>query len=343
MKASELAQAIEGTLEGGTDPEITGTAPLDRAGPSDLSIFSSAQYAQEAAATAAGAVLVSAELAERLPSGACRIVVARPHAALPALLRLLHPPEPPIPGVAATAVIGAGAVLGEAVSVGEYAVIGEGTLLGDGAVVGAHASLGRHCRIGAGAYLHPHVTVYDGVVLGARVILHSGARVGVDGFGYSSSPAGHEKIPHVGGCVLGDDVEVGANTTIDRGSIGDTVIGRGCKIDNLVQVGHNVRMGEHCIVVSQVGISGSARMGDFVTLGGQAGIKGHITIGTGATIAGQAGVFGDVPAGATYSGYPARPHKEALRVQAALFRLPHLMKRLRALERAVLGRETPET
>jgi UDP-3-O-[3-hydroxymyristoyl] glucosamine N-acyltransferase len=343
LKASELAQAVAGRLEGGTDPDITGTAPLDRAGPSDLSFFASAQYAAEAAATRAGAVLVAPELSGRLRDDTARIIVKRPHSALPAVLRLLHPPEAVVPGVHPTAVIGAGATLDDGVAVGPYAIIGDGAHVGAGVVVGAHTVVGRHCRIGTGAYLHPHVTLYDGTVLGARCILHAGARVGVDGFGYSSSAAGHEKIPHVGGCVLGDDVEVGANTTIDRGSIGDTVIGSGTKLDNLVQVGHNVRMGEHCLVVSQVGISGSTRLGRFVTLGGQAGLKGHIRIGDGATIAGQAGVFGDVPAGATYSGYPARPHREALRAQAALTRVMDLWKRLRVLERGGQGGENPET
>jgi UDP-3-O-[3-hydroxymyristoyl] glucosamine N-acyltransferase len=206
----------------------------------------------------------------------------------------------------------------------------------------ASVVVGRDCLIGEDAYLHPHVTVYDGSQVGPRSILHAGVRIGVDGFGYASSRDGHVKIPHVGRCIIGADVEVGANTTIDRGSIGDTVIGDGCKIDNLVQIGHNVRMGENCIVVSQVGISGSTQLGRFVTLGGQAGIKGHIRIGDGATVAAQAGVFGDVEAGATVSGYPARPHRDAMRAQALVLRLPDLMKRLRALERAVLGKDRPD-
>jgi UDP-3-O-[3-hydroxymyristoyl] glucosamine N-acyltransferase len=343
LKASELARAADGRLEGGADPEITGTAPLDHAGPSDLAILSSPHYLADAANTAAAAVLVAAPLAGRLRDELPRIIVADVHRALITVLPLLYPDSAPPAGVHPTAVIGDGAVLGADVSVGAHAVIGAATEVGAGAVIASHAVVGRHCRIGAGAYLHPHVTLYDGTIVGARSILHSGVRAGVDGFGYSSSRAGHIRIPHVGRCVIGDDVEIGSNTTIDRGSIGDTVIGSGTKIDNLVQIGHNVRMGEHCIVVSQVGVSGSARIGRFVTIGGQAGIKGHIEIGAGATIAAQAGVFGDVAPGTTVSGYPARPHKESLRAQAGMFRLPALLKRLRALERAVFGEERPDT
>jgi UDP-3-O-[3-hydroxymyristoyl] glucosamine N-acyltransferase len=329
-------------LQGGADPEITGVAPLDHAGPGDLSILSSPRYAADAAATAAGAALVTEQLADELQPGVARIIVADPHAALSALLPLLHPPEAATPGVHPTAVIAEDVVLGERCSVGPHAVVGTGTRVGSGAVIGAASVIGRHCTIGRDAYLHPHVTLYDRTVVGDRSILHSGVRAGADGFGYASSRSGHVKIQHVGRCVIGCDVEIGANTTIDRGSIGDTVIGDGCKIDNLVQVGHNVRMGEHCIIVSQVGVSGSTRLGRFVTLGGQAGIAGHVRIGDGAIVAAQAGVFGDVPAGATVSGYPARPHKEALRAQAGLFRMPQLVKRLRVLERAVFGKEPPE-
>jgi UDP-3-O-[3-hydroxymyristoyl] glucosamine N-acyltransferase len=341
LKASDIARAVDGTLEGGADPEITGAAPLDRAGPGDLSLLTSPRYAADAAATNAGAVLVAAALATRLRNETTRIVVPDPHRALTVLLPLLYPQDSASPGIHATARIADGVELGLDVTVEAYAVIGAGSRIGPGSVISAHVVVGRRCRIGGDAYLHPHVTLYDGTEIGDRSIIHSGVRLGVDGFGYSSSSAGHVKVPHVGRCIVGDDVEIGANTTVDRGSIGDTTIGNGCKIDNLVQVGHNVRLGEHSIVVSQAGISGSTRTGRFVTLGGQAGTKGHLTIGDGATVAAQAGVFGDVPAGATYSGYPARPHKESLRAQASVSRLPALAKRLLQLERIILGNDRP--
>jgi UDP-3-O-[3-hydroxymyristoyl] glucosamine N-acyltransferase len=180
--------------------------------------------------------------------------------------------------------------------------------------------------------IHSQATLYAGVVLGNRCVIHSGARIGKEGFGFVWHDGGHRRIPQVGGCVLGDDVEVGCNTTIDRGSIGDTVVGEGTKIDNLVQVGHNDRLGKHVVLISQVGISGSTTVGDGAVLAGQVGVGGHLSIGAGAKLGGQAGVIGDVPAGATYSGYPARPHREAIRAQGLIFRLHELFRRVRALE-----------
>ena len=197
--------------------------------------------------------------------------------------------------------------------------------------IGAHGVVGARCEVGADAVLHPHVTLYDGVTVGARSIVHSGARLGSDGFGFVPEGGGLRKVPQVGGCVVGEDVEIGANTTIDRGSIGDTVVGPGTKIDNLVQIGHNCRIGRSVIIVSQVGISGSTKVGDGAVLGGQAGVQGHIEIGAGAKVGGQAGVTASVPAGVTVSGYPARPHREALRAQAALFKLADFMKRVERL------------
>ena len=243
-----------------------------------------------------------------------------------------------MPTIHPTAVIGAGTEVAPSASIGPYAVLGGGTRVGERARIGAQVVVGAECEVGADAVLHPHVTLYDGVVVGARSVVHSGARLGADGFGFVPEGGGLRKVPQVGGCVIGEDVEIGANTTIARGSIGDTTVGAGTKIDNLVQIGHNCRIGRSVVIVSQVGISGSTRVGDGAVLGGQAGIQGHIEIGAGARIGAQSGVTASVAAGATVSGYPARPHREALRVQAAVFGLPRLLQRLKHLEQAVFGR-----
>jgi UDP-3-O-[3-hydroxymyristoyl] glucosamine N-acyltransferase len=210
-------------------------------------------------------------------------------------------------------------------------VIGDGVRIGDGTVIGTHCNLAAGVEVGERVHLYPSVTVYSGTRIGDRVTIHAGARLGSDGFGYVQRDGQHLKIPHVGGCIIEDDVEIGANTTIDRGSIDDTVVGAGTKVDNLVQIAHNVRIGRVCLIMAQVGIAGSVRVEDGAMLLGQVGVSGHHTIGKGARLAAQAGVFGDIPAGETWSGYPARPPKEALRAQAALFKLPNLLRRIERL------------
>lgn len=338
MRATAIADLVAGRLEGGDDLEITGVAPLDRAGPQDLSFLAHPRYLQYVDASSAGLLLITSQLSGRLGAGRSRIIVDDVHRALAKVLATLHPESRREPGVHPTVVVGRGAVLGRDVSIGAYAVIGEDARLGDRVRVGEHCVIGAGCTVAADAVLHPQVTLYPNVAVGARSILHSGVRAGSDGFGYTWVDGGHQKVPQVGRCVIGDDVEIGANTTIDRGSVGATEIGRGVKIDNLVHIGHNVRIGEHSLIVAQVGISGSTTIGRHVSIAGQAGLGGHSEIGDGARIAGQAGVFGDVPAGETYSGYPARPHRESLRAQAGLSRLPRILERLKALERAILGR-----
>jgi UDP-3-O-[3-hydroxymyristoyl] glucosamine N-acyltransferase len=336
VKATAIARLLDAELKGGADPEITGAAPLDRAGPTDLSLVAKARYLPYVSASQAGLLLVARELEPRVEADRLRIVLDSVHAALPVLLPRLYPPPEPAAGIHPTAVVASGVELGADVSVGPYAVLEAPARIGARTRIGAHVVVGPACEVGEDVTLHPHVVIYAQTRIGARTIVHSGSVVGSDGFGYAALDGVARKIPQVGGCVLGSDVEIGANVTIDRGSIGPTEIGDHVKIDNLTQIGHNVRVGAGSIIVSQAGLSGSTRVGRGVTIGGQAGLNGHIQIGDGATIAARAGVFGDVPSGETWSGYPARPHSQALRVQAHLFRLPELLRRLRKVE-ALLG------
>jgi UDP-3-O-[3-hydroxymyristoyl] glucosamine N-acyltransferase len=337
LTLAEVARIAGGELEGDPGRVVRRVAPLDQAGPEDLSFVAEARYNAYVSGTRAAAVLVARGAAVPLPEGAAAVRVDDPRRALVRILPALHPAAPLPPGTHPTAVVEAGAAVDPGATVGPYAVIGEGARIARGARVGAHAVVGRGCVVAEDAVLHPHVTLYDGVRVGARSVVHGGARLGADGFGFVWEDGAHRKVPQVGGCVIGDDVEVGANTTIDRGSIGDTVVGDGTKIDNLVQIGHNCRIGRHAIIVSQVGISGSTRVGDGAVLGGQAGVGGHLEIGAGSRVGAQAGVTGNVRAGDTVSGYPARPHREAMRAQAAFFKLPGLLQRLRGVERAVFG------
>ncbi len=323
------------------DVRIRRVAPLSDAGDDALTFFADTRYREMFADARPGAVLVTPALAN-VPGapGAVRIVVDRPHAAMLGVVPALYPEPPRVAGVHATASLGRGVQLGAGVTVEAHATIGDGAALGDGAWIGAQCVIAPGVRVGDGSELRPHVTLYPGTVLGARVIIQSGARIGSDGFGYVYADGRHQKIPHVGGCVVEDEVEIGANTTIDRGSVGNTVIGAGTKIDNMVHVGHNVRIGRGCLLMAQVGIAGSATIGDGVILAGQVGVGGHVHIGSRARIAGQAGVFGDVPDGETWGGYPARPQKESLRAHAALFRLAALVRpleRLVSLHREEIG------
>ena len=334
LTADDIAAAIKGKLIGDGSIRIEAIAPLDRAGPSELTFLASPKYLPLFATSAAGIALVTPELASAEGKVLARIVVAQPHEALLALIPKLYAPPVPEPGIDPTARIGRGATIGDDVSIAAHVVIGAGARIGNRVVLGAHTSVGEGVTIGNGARLHPNVSVYPNAIIGERVVLHSGARIGSEGFGYVYAEGGHRRLPHIGRCIIENDVEIGANSCIDRGSIDDTVIGAGTKIDNLVHIAHNVRIGKQCLILAQVGIAGSARIEDGCVIAGQAGIAGHHVIGKGARIGGQSGVFGDVPPGESWSGYPARPHREALKAQATVFRMSGLLKRLeRLLER----------
>jgi len=337
LTAEAIAGIVGGELRGDPATLVSGVAPLDRARPNDVSFVATGRYSQRLRDTQAGVVLITPELAQSQSSAPSLIVVPKPHEALLSLLPEFYPELDRTPAIHETAQLGRGAKIGAGVSLDEYAVIGAGAVLGDGVWIGAHAVIGAGVRIGEKTRIYPSVTLYSGSEIGARVRIHAGSVIGSDGFGYTFRAGEHAKIPHIGRCIVGDDVEIGANTTVDRGSIDDTVIGAGTKVDNLVQIGHNVHVGRLCLIMAQVGVAGSTHIEDGCVLAGQAGIAGHVTIGAGAKIAAQAGVFGDVPAGETWSGYPARPHRESLRATGALFKLPAVLKRIELL----LGEKVP--
>lgn len=320
----------------GAERVITGIGDLRSAQPDQISFFANAKYEPLAQASRAAAILVSAKDSPRFSF--TRIVVESPSVAFGKISALFAPP--PIrdePGIHPSAVVAVDAILGEGVSVQAHAVISAGVRLGARSVVGANCFIGEQSAIGSDTRLYPLVTVRERSVIGARVIIHSGAVIGSDGFGYDFDPktGHHVKIAHTGYVQIDDDAEIGANTTIDRGRFGRTHIGGGVKIDNLVQIAHNVTIGAHSIVVSQTGISGSTSLGRYVTLAGQVGLAGHLTIGDKATITAQSGLNKDVPAGAVLAGHHAMPIRESLKVEALTRRLPELVERLKALEEKV--------
>ena len=331
LTAADIAAASGGELRGDPTVRVVAVAPLYRAGAEDVTFLASSRYASLLAERAPGVLLVTPELAATVGNPRSTIVLEKPVEALLGILPRLYQHQPVKAGIHPTAVIGRGATLGANVTVGPYAIIGDGASIGESTVVDAHVVIGPGVPIGSQCRLWPGVTVCSGSILGSRVIAHPGVRIGSEGYGYVFARGAHQKIPHVGRCIVHDDVDIGANSTIDRGSIDDTVIGAGTKIDNLVQIGHNCRVGRLCLIMSQVGIAGSTSLGDGVIVAGQAGIGGHLEIGDKAQVAAQAGVIGDVPAGETWSGYPARPHRESLRASAALFKLAGMIKRLERL------------
>ena len=319
---AEIAAAAAARLPAGADPsaKLHDVAPLGAATARHLSFLDNRKYLDAFAATGAGACIAPGALAHRAPPGTTVLASDAPYKAYARAAALFHPVAAPEPGVHPAAVVDPAALLAEDCRIEAGAVIaadariGTRCLGGANATVGSGVEIGDETRIGAGASL-------SHCLVGARVTIYPGARIGQDGFGFAPDPQGHVKIPQLGRVVIGDDVEIGANTTIDRGSGPDTVVGQGCRIDNLVQIAHNVRIGRGCVIVAQSGIAGSTAVGDFVQVGGQAGLVGHLTIGAGARIAGQSGVIRDIEPGATYGGTPAVPIRSWHRQTAALARL----------------------
>jgi UDP-3-O-[3-hydroxymyristoyl] glucosamine N-acyltransferase len=331
LTAQAVADLVGGRLLGDGAVPIRTVRPLDRAGPEALSLAVSARYAAELATSGAGAVLVPEALATAAAGPRARIVVPDPYGALVHVLRALYPDDPATPGIDPTARIGPGTMLGADVSIGPFVVLGRNVRIGARSRLAQHVSLEDGVTVGEDSTLGPGTVCYRGVSIGSKVVLKAGAVIGGDGFGYLSDRNGHHRIPHVGGCILEDEVEVGSHSCIDRGSIDDTTVGRGTKLDNLVHVGHNVHIGERCLIMAGVGIAGSTRIGNDVILAGHVGITDHLVIGDRARIAAKSAIFGDVPAGASFSGHPARPHRQFLRAQAAMYRLAPIVDELERL------------
>jgi UDP-3-O-[3-hydroxymyristoyl] glucosamine N-acyltransferase len=322
FSVSRLAEIAGARQAPGSDPGrlIEDVAPLDAAGPEDVSFLDNRRYVPAFTTSRAGACVVLPDLAAKAPAGMALLLAEEPYRAYARIAQAFYPVKPPEAGVTSAAMVDPTARLAGTCRVepgaviGARAEIGARTLIGPTATIGPGVVIGEDCVIGAG------VTVSHSLI-GNRVNVYPGARIGQDGFGFAMGPGGHLKVPQLGRVIVEDDVEIGANTTIDRGAGPDTVIGAGTKIDNLVQIGHNVRLGPGCVIVAQVGISGSTHLGAFVAAGGQAGITGHLRIGAGARIAAQSGVMRDIEAGGTVTGSPAVPAREFWRQCAALSRL----------------------
>ena len=328
----ELARLVNGVCRGPEDLKIRGLAAIDHAGPQDISFVARAKFVKQIAASRAGAFIVSPDL-ENVPRPL--IVTANPYLAYAKIAQVFAPPQRRWPGISNQACLGANCTLGKDVSIGPFVSIGDNVSLGDRANLFPGVVLGEGVIVGADTTLYANVTVYDKCVLGNHVIIHSGTVIGADGFGFAPDGATFCKIPQLGTVVIEDDVEIGANCTIDRGALGETRICRGVKIDNLVMVAHNVVIGENSIIVAQVGISGSTQVGRNVMLAGQVGLVGHINIGDGVQVGAQSGVTNSVPAGQVIMGSPSLPLSDYKRMKAVQKKLPELYDRLKALEKQI--------
>ena len=331
LTAREIAQLVGGELAGNPDTVVTGVAGIREAQPGDLSFVTNPKYFGAAKTTQASVVILSRETS--VETTCVLIRVDNPAAAFAKVVaRVAPPPVKFAPGVHPTAVVAPTAKLGRDVSIQPTAIIEDGVVIGDRTIVGAGSYVGHEAQIGADCLLYARVVVRERTIIGNRVILHGGVVLGADGFGFETVDGKHRKIQQVGIVEIGDDVEIGANTTIDRARFGKTRVGRGTKIDNLVQIAHNCVIGEDCIICGLVGLAGNTIIGNRVTLAGQVGIAGHLTIGDDSIIMAQAGVTKDVPPGSFMLGAPAVPHTEFKRVNAAIHRLPGTVAKLRELE-----------
>ena len=329
---AELAQRLDGEIVGDGSVVLTGLAPADQARAGHLTFAENEDYFARAEQSAAAAILVAGNFSSATKT---LIRVSNARVAFAKVLAMFFPEPQPPGGVHSTAAVAGSAKVDPTAFIGPQCVVGERVRLGPRAVLLGGNHVGDDCQLGEDVRLFPNVVLYPRCQIGHRVRIHAGTVVGSDGFGYVLDQGTHRKIPQIGNVIIHDDVEIGANVTIDRAALGSTVIGKGAKIDNLVQIAHNVVIGEHCIIVAQVGIAGSTQVGHYVTMAGQVGVAGHLKIGNQVTLAAQAGVMNDVPDGEKWLGAPARPDRQMKRIFIALERLPDLLHRVKELEKQI--------
>ena len=330
FSAGQIAEQLGGTVIGDAGTQLTGLNAANAAAAGDLTFAENEKYFAAAVASDAAAILVSEELGR---TDKPLIKVRHVRVALAQLLAAFHPEHQYAPGIHETATVADSAEVDASAYVGPHCIVEAGARIGPNVTLTGHNFVGSDATVGDSSRLFANVTVYDRTVIGARVRIHAGTVIGSDGYGYVFDEGQHKKIPQVGNVVIEDDVEIGSNVSIDRGAIGPTVIGKGTKIDNLVQIAHNVSTGEHCLVISQVGIAGSSKLGKYVTLAGQVGIAGHLKIGDQVTLAAKSGVMHDIPDGEKWMGAPAQPDKQTKRQLLAIQQLPELIRRVRELEK----------
>ena len=331
MHISEIARLVSGTIVGAADIEISNVAPIESAGPNDLTFLANPKYAKFLKETKASAVLVPKG---EWDSPAALIVVEDPYFAFTQVLQKIFPLALDQPlGIHPTAVLGENVTIGEDVSIGAFVVIENNARIGDGTTIFPFTFVGRNSQIGEKCTIYPNVSIRDRIQIGNRVIIHSGTVIGSDGFGFAFRNGIYHKIPQIGIVIIEDDVEIGANCAIDRAALDKTRISKGTKLDNLIQIAHNVNIGEDTVIAGQSGISGSTKIGNHVVIAGQVGFVGHITVGNGSMFGAQAGVTKSVPENVVYSGYPAREHRKQLKIEAGIQKLPELLKRIRVLEK----------
>ncbi len=332
MKLSEFSRLVSGSVLGDPETEITGVAGIREAGNGEITYLAAPRYLRYLHGSKASCVIVKEPL-EGIEIA--QLVVDNPQYAFARAIECFYPAGTALSGISERAVVSGKAVIGREVAIAPFAFICDDVAIGDGTKIMPGVYIGEGSKIGSGCVIYPNVTIRERISIGDRVIIHSGTVIGSDGYGYVFEKGEHYKIPQVGGVVIEDDVEIGSNASIDRATLGNTVVGRGTKIDNLVQIAHNVKIGEKSLLMSQVGIAGSSELGSFVTLAGQVGVADHAEIDSGTILAAQAGVFGHVAKG-VYSGSPGMPHGNWLRAQAVFAKLPELQKKIRELEARLL-------